>query len=370
MEEATEDLLVKVSAGRHPIENLLVQFSVLSFVIMAILAVVLSVILTTRLNRDFELLKASSAAALEFAPAGAQSGITPPELDDELRLLTLTTYVAVGGGFAILYAGLVWIFWRGWKTIERQQVALLRSNADLRAAYQEIQQAQNRLLRSERLAAIGQLSAGVAHDLRNPLGAIKNAVYYLKGKVGDSQALSEMPRVKEFLDIMDEEVDSSDRILTDLMDFARVNQPQRSPTQLQAVVENALERFGVKDNVSVITEFEVLPDVAADRDQLRRAFGNLIQNADDAMPLGGTLTVRGKAVNGTVEIGFEDSGVGIDGGELPRVMDPLFTTKSKGIGLGLAIVNMVVERHSGRITVSSEKEKGTIFTISLPVDGD
>ena len=282
----------------------------------------------------------------------------------------MTTYVAVGGGFAILYVGLVWVFWRGWKTIETQQNDLLESNFELRAAYQELKQAQERLVRSERLAAIGQLSAGVAHDLRNPLGAIKNAVYYLKRKIGDSEVQGDNPRIGEFLDIMEEEVDSSDQILTDLMDFARVNQPQRSPTQLESVVDDVLERFQIKSNVEVVKDFDTLPNVGVDREQLHRAFGNLVKNADDAMPDGGTLTLLGRTIDGGVELGFADTGVGIEPGELQRVMDPLFTTKSKGIGLGLAIVNTVVERHNGSLSVASEKGKGTTFTITLPLDGE
>ena len=370
MKQATEDLLVRVSVGRHPIENLLVQFSVLSLVILAVLAVVLSVILTTRLNRDFELLKETSLAASELGPGIQVQGISALDLDNDLRNLTLTTYVAVGGGFVILYVGLVWIFWRGWKTIQAQQDDLLESNSELRAAYQELQEGQARLVRSERLVAIGQLSAGVAHDLRNPLGAIKNAVYYLKRKIGESPIQEDNSRVGEFLDIMEEEMDSSNQILTDLMDFARVSQPHRSPTQLENVVDNALQRFSIKSSVKVVKDFDSLPDVGVDRDQLHRAFGNLIKNADDAMPNGGTLTLSGKARDTVIELGFADSGEGIDKSELLRVMDPLFTTKSKGIGLGLAIVNSVVERHSGTVSVASEKGKGTTFTITLLIDED
>lgn len=369
MERSTEDLLVRVSSSRHPIENLLVQFTVLSLVIMAILGVVLSVILTTRLNRDFELLKENTIAAAELSPTGAVPGVTVPDLEADLRNLTWTTYVAIGGGFAILYAGLVWIFWRGWKTIDKQQDDLLKSNTELRAAYHDLQEAQDGVVRTERLAAIGQLSAGVAHDLRNPLGAIKNAVYYVKGKLRDSETQKENPRIGEFLEIMEEEVDASDQILTDLMDFARVNRPQRAPTQLESVVDNAIQRFQTKDTVKVVKEFDAgLPEVPADREQLRRAFGNLIKNADEAMPDGGLLKLTGRAVDSVIELGFQDTGEGIESGELRRVMDPLFTTKSKGIGLGLAIVNMVVERHDGKISVDSEPGKGTTFTIRLPID--
>ena len=283
MRNSTEKLLVRVSTSRHPIENLLVQFSVLGLVIMTILGIVISVILTTRLNRDFELLREQAKAA-EAAMSETAIGITVPDLEIELRYLRWTTYVAVGGGFCILYVGLVSIVWREWRTIKSQEDDLLTTNTDLRVAYNEIKQAQEKLVRSERLAAIGQLSAGVAHDLRNPLGAIKNSVYYLKEKLKGSSPLVDNPRISEFLDIMDEEVDSSNQILTSLMDYARVSDPQRTPTELESVLDSALARYKLKDNVQVVKDFEPsMPPVMADRDQLLRVFSNLLRNADEAM---------------------------------------------------------------------------------------
>ena len=358
-----EDLVVQASGRRHPIENQLVQFTVLSFVILAILGVVLSVILTTRLSRDFEILK-EQAALTERGVAPTAGGLTVPLLDTDLNYLRWTTYVSVGGGFIILYTGLIWIFWRGWKTIERQQDHLLQSNADLGRAYRELQTAQEKLVRSERLAAIGELSAGVAHDLRNPLGAIKNATYFLRGKTRDA----EDPRVAEFLDIMDEEIESSNQILTDLMDFARVNPPSQAPTELESIVDSALSRIQLKDSVKVAKRFaSPMPVVQADSEQLHRVFDNLLKNADDAMPNGGRLTISGKSTDGWAELRFTDSGPGISETDLARVMEPLFTTKAKGIGLGLAIVNMIIERHDGTVTVDSKKGEGTTFTIRLPV---
>ena len=367
MGRSTEELLARVSASRHPIENLLVQFSVLSLVIMTILGIVLSVILTTRVNRNFELVKDYAFAVEGRAPG--TGAVAVPDLDTDLVRLQWTTYVAVGGGFIILYAGLVSIVWRGWRTIKMQQTDLLETNSDLRAAYDELRQAQERLVRTERLAAIGELSAGMAHDLRNPLGAVKNAVYYLKGKLRDSELAAENPKISEFLDIMEEEVDSSNQILADLMEFARVSQPQRTATELESVVDSALARFKVKDSVDVIKSFDPsIPAVMADRDQLRRAFTNLTQNADEAMADGGTLTISGSSNGGFVEVEFRDTGEGIDTRDVPRVMDPLFTTKAKGIGLGLAIVGTVIERHGGTVKVTSAKGQGTTFTVRVPID--
>lgn len=269
------------------------QFSVVSLVTMVILGVALTVILTTRLDREFDLLKAQHAAIGEEVQ-GSAAGLSPAELDTELNLLHWTVFVSVGGGFIILWVGLVWIVWGGWRTINNQQAVMLETNADLRAAYQEIRDAQEKLVRTERLAAIGELSAGMAHDLRNPLGAIKNAAYYIKKKAKDSD-LAQNPRIGEFLEIMEEEIETSNEILVDLMDFARVNPPNRFPILAQTVVDSALARTPMKESVKVEKNFwPSLPQLLADGEQIRRVFSNLIKNADEAMPEGGTLTISGK----------------------------------------------------------------------------
>ena len=233
----------------------------------------------------------------------------------------------------------------------------------------ELIEAQERLIRVERLAAIGELSAGVAHELRNPLGAIKNATYYIKGKLQGSDLVKDEPKVGEFLSIMNEEIETSNQIITDLMDFSRVNPPNLAPSKLETVFDEALARLEVKGNVEVVKEFDSsLPEVAVDAEQLRRAFGNLIKNADEAMPEGGTLTVTSKAANGFVELQFRDTGKGISEADLSRVFDPLFTSKPRGIGMGLAIVNTIIERHKGNIELTSKQGEGTTFTIRIPMN--
>ncbi|MCH8282306.1 MAG: hypothetical protein IIC96_16675 [Chloroflexi bacterium] len=224
------------------------------------------------------------------------------------------------------------------------------------------------MVQTERLAAIGELSAGVAHELRNPLGAVKNAVYYIRSRLQGSDWAQENPRVGEFLDVMDEEIASSDQIITDLMDFSRVNPPSLSPIDLEMLVDGALERTEVKESVSLIKDFEPeLPRVSVDGEQVRRLLVNLIKNADEAMPEGGDLTFTGKSSEGAVELQVRDSGQGIPEDALEKVFDPLFTTKAKGIGLGLAIVGQIIRRHEGTIEVTSKQGEGTTFTITLPV---
>ena len=134
------------------------------------------------------------------------------------------------------------------------------------------------------------------------------------------------------------------------------------------MVENSLVRAKLKDSVHVVKQLEPeLPAMNADSEQLRRAFDNLLSNADDAMPEGGTLTITGRAVDGSVEVQFADTGEGISDANLGKVLEPLFTTKPKGIGLGLAIVTMIVERHQGTIKVDSSQGEGTTFTLRLPI---
>jgi len=274
-------------------------------------------------------------------------------------------------GFVVLYAGLVTVVWGGSRTITRQRSELASVNVELENQVQVLRETQERLVRTERLAAIGELSAGVAHELRNPLGAIKNALYYIGSRVRGSDMAKDNPRMVEFLNVMDEEVDSSNAIITDLMDFSRVNPPSLSPTSLERVLDHALERMEVKESVAVVRDFQPgLPEVSADTEQLRRGLGNLLKNAEEAMPQGGTLTISGQASDGSVELQVRDTGRGIPEADLHKVFDPLFTTKPRGIGLGLAIVREVVERHRGSIEVASTEGEGTTFTIRLPSSQD
>lgn len=292
------------------------------------------------------------------------------ELIYDLRGRVFST---TGVGFLFLYASLVSIVWRGWRTIVRQRNQLQSFNAELEKRVQqrtaELREAQDKLVRTERLAAIGELSAGVAHELRNPLGAIKNAAYYIKGKLRDSNLVRDNPRVGDFLGIMDEEIETSNRIITELMDFSRVNPPNLSPTTVDTVVDNALSRIQIKEDVKIVKDLEPgLPEVLADSEQLRRAFTNLFKNAEEAMPEGGTLTISAKAKDDHVELQFRDTGQGIPDTNLSTVFDPLFTTKPRGIGLGLAIVKQIIERHRGGLGVESKLGKGATFTIRLPLN--
>ena len=245
-----------------------------------------------------------------------------------------------------------------------------RRTRALENSTKQLLEAQEQLIRTERLSAIGQLSGSVAHDLRNPLGAINNAVYYLKRKLAGSELIQSNPRIAQFLQIMEDEVSHSNQIITDLMNFARVNAPCISLTNLQEVVDTALSRLELADHVQVVEQFDPdLVQVPADAEQLQRVFMNLIMNAHDAMSEGGELTISSRRADGFAELAFTDTGVGMCGEDMKKIFDPLFTTKTKGTGLGLAICREIVSKHGGNIDVASKPGHGSTFTVRIPLNG-
>ncbi|TET54565.1 MAG: PAS domain S-box protein, partial [Anaerolineales bacterium] len=259
-------------------------------------------------------------------------------------------------------------------TGQRQAAEELREYSDrleemVEARTLELEEAQEQLLRHERLAVLGQLAGGVGHELRNPLGAIKNAAYFLEMAIDDPD-----PDIRQTLEILNREVAASDRIISSLLDYARPKTASRRKTDINEVVQEVLARSEVPKNVKVTTRLRKdLPVVLADRDHLGQVFGNIIRNAYQAMPEGGRLTVKTSQVPGTgsasgaLAISFKDTGIGIYSVDLRRVFEPLFTTKAKGIGLGLALSKMLIEAHGGSIEVASQEGKGSTFTVTLPL---
>ena len=229
----------------------------------------------------------------------------------------------------------------------------------------ERRQLQERLVRRERLAALGELAGGVAHELRNPLGAIKNAAYFL-----DMALERPAPAIKESLQIIEREVETSDGIISSLLDFARPKAPSRKKVKISDVLQDALSHAHLPESVEVVVRpQDGLPAVPADPDQLVHVFSNLILNAAQAMPDGGRLTIAAEARNReSLAVRFTDTGSGIPKSRIPKVFEPLFTTKATGIGLGLALSRMLVERHGGAIEVESEPGRGSTFTVRLPMN--
>jgi two-component system, NtrC family, sensor kinase len=215
--------------------------------------------------------------------------------------------------------------------------------------------------RSERLAAIGQVSAGVAHELRNPLNVVKTSVYYLLNARNPTPE-----KTAEHLQRIGKHVDVADGVITALSRFAKMPSPDLKPCPVEQCIREALEINPVSEAVSVVFNLAPgLPAVLVDRDQVRIVFGNLIRNARDAMPKGGTLTLSGRAVEDAVEVNVSDTGVGMTPEVLGRIMEPLYSTKARGLGLGLSIARAILDKSEGTLRVQSVPGQGSTFTVRL-----
>jgi signal transduction histidine kinase len=222
----------------------------------------------------------------------------------------------------------------------------------------------SRQQRTERLAAIGQVAGGVAHELRNPLNVVKTSIYYLlnaRNPTAEKKA--------EHLQRIERHVALADNVITALSNFAKMPMPNLRPFRAEQCVREAVELCTLPENVCVAVDCPAdLPAVVGDVDQLRIVFSNLIRNARDAMPDGGSLTVSGRHVDGQVEFAFTDTGVGIPRENLTRIMEPLYSTKARGLGLGLSITRAILDKNKGTLQVASEPGKGSTFTVRLAVD--
>ena len=221
----------------------------------------------------------------------------------------------------------------------------------------------DRLQKSERLAAIGQIAAGVAHEIRNPLNVVKTSVYFLLNAKSPSPE-----RVAEHLARISRQVNHANDVVTALSSFAKPPAPQLSSVSVTECITSALERYPPPIGIQVVSDLSAsLPNVRADTTQLAIVFGNLVRNAFDAMPAGGKLTVSGTQDGPRIEVRIADTGVGIAPDNLSRITEPLFSTKARGMGLGLAITNAILAKLSGQLQVTSEVGHGSIFTVKIPI---
>jgi len=246
--------------------------------------------------------------------------------------------------------------------------------------------AQEELVRKEKLSILGELSGSVGHELRNPLGVMSNAVYFLKVVLADADET-----VCEYLGIIKKEIDNSQRIITDLLDFARTKAPQVKAVTAGDLVNESLGRCAIPENVEIRTELpKTLPALMVDPLQMGQVLQNLVTNAVQAMPAGGAVRVAacrvdkagtapgGSPVSGVptgahlqgmgdfIEISVADTGEGISPEGMKRLFQPLYTTKAKGIGLGLVVCRNLVEANGGTIEVESRLGEGTTFAVILP----
>ncbi|HJS74752.1 MAG TPA: ATP-binding protein, partial [Vicinamibacteria bacterium] len=248
---------------------------------------------------------------------------------------------------------------------------------ETRRAYDELKSTQEKLIRSERLAAVGELAAQIAHEIRNPLGAISNSVGVLRRDLdlrGDDRRL---------LEVVHEEAERLEGIIADFLKFARPRPIHRTPQHLAELLDDLLlllaqkrplGRGQGKRKSEIVIEKHYdpeLPIASLDAAQTREALWNLLVNAVEAMPGGGVLTVRvQKSREGDVEVVVSDTGKGIRPEDREKIFEPFHTTKADGTGLGLAIVQRVVEAHAGEVDVSSEEGLGSSFRLRFPLSSD
>jgi signal transduction histidine kinase len=250
------------------------------------------------------------------------------------------------------------------------QLAVAVDNArlyeDLRRSYAELERAQQQLIQGERLAALGELAAVVAHEVRNPLGVIFNSLGSLRRLVrprGDARML---------FDIVEEEAERLNRIVGDLLDFARPSTPELRPEQLERVVEDAVGVALGQQASGIMLARELdpaVPPVTMDARLVRQAVLNVAVNAVQAMPRGGRITVRTRREGAAALLEIEDTGAGIPEEVRERIFEPFFTTKASGTGLGLAVVKRIVEGHGGTVSVRSAPGAGTVFALRFPLEG-
>jgi len=241
---------------------------------------------------------------------------------------------------------------------------------------EDLAQQKDRTLQAERVAAWRELARRLAHELKNPLFPLQVTVENLmRAKQKSPEMFEEV--FHEGMATLLAEIDNLKTIIGRFSEFSKMPQPQRQPTQVNAVVRSVLRVFHAqlrandkeKNRIAVHTELaDALPEISADPDLLHRALQNLVLNAIDAMPQGGELAIRTGTLGDRVELSVSDTGSGLTQEECGRLFTPYYTTKQHGTGLGLAIVQSVVSDHGGKISVESTKEKGTTFRIELPCD--
>ena len=245
------------------------------------------------------------------------------------------------------------------------------SNKELESAYQMLKQRQEQLIRSEKMAALGQLSAGIAHEIRNPLTSIKIFIQSLEKEIDLDENQEE-----DFRIIM-KEIDRINENITRFLNFARPEEPLFQAINTSALMKNTVNLLAAKLKNSGIRLDISLPDdhppVEGDPKQLAQVFLNLLLNAVEAMPQGGMLTIRSAvkvnpdSLQEFLQLIIKDTGHGIPEKDRPYLFDPFFTTKAGGTGLGLSIVYSIIQKHNGRIEVESELGKGSSFILSLPI---
>ena len=275
---------------------------------------------------------------------------------------TATPWAILGAGLltALLACGIV-------ETMARRReyamVLVRQRTLELEQSMGELADAHEQLVRQERLAAIGQLASTIGHELRNPLGVLSNAVYLLRGDLGDAPS----DAAQRHLATAEREVSAATVIVSDLLEFARQRDPVLGDVDIADLIHEVLSVLPPPTGVEVTEDVKASVIARADRDQLRQLLLNLVSNAYQSMPEGGRVTVGGVSGGGVVRLWVTDTGEGIPADVKKRLFEPFFTTKARGVGLGLAVCSRVAEAHHGEISVDSAPGKGSTFRVTLPL---
>ncbi len=248
------------------------------------------------------------------------------------------------------------------KELLNLKIAFEQRSQELEETLDKVQNIQQDLLKSEKFATIGRLASSVAHELRNPLAAIKNISYFLSkmGAYSDNKS-------KQMVNMLSSEVLRANKIITDLLDYSRTKKLNKLSVDIVTFINKVIPAVPVPTNILITKNLEKF-DVVMDPDKITQVLINLITNARDAMPPeGGEINITTKKTATMCQIFIKDNACGMSEETLSHLFEPLFTTKLKGIGLGLPIVKEIIDAHQGKIIVTSTKNVGTTFKIEIPL---
>ena len=225
----------------------------------------------------------------------------------------------------------------------------------------DLKAAQEDLIKVEKLATLGELAGSVGHELRNPLAVIANSIYLLKNSLPESGS-----NIKDYINMIEEETHNASRIINDLLDYSRIQPTVKEQTRLPDIIFDMLDEIPLPNNIHISNNVaDDIPSIIANPQQVRQILYNLFTNAIEAMPDGGELSLNAKVRKNTLSISISDTGVGIPAKNIKQIFKPLFTTKPRGIGLGLAITAKLADLNNIQIKVKSKVGQGTAFTLTF-----
>ena len=226
-----------------------------------------------------------------------------------------------------------------------------------------VEERTRKLKEAERLAAIGELATMVGHDLRNPLASMEYTSYNLRTNYAPNLDKDGL----RMLEMLEEDIDRSNKIINDLLDYSAKIRLDPEITDINSILKQTCRSLKIPENIKLVDLTKQEPKIEVDFAKIQRVFINMVKNAIDAMSNGGTLTIKSKETNGSADVTISDTGTGLSEETIKKLWTPLFTTKAKGMGFGLAISKRLIEAHGGSVSVKSELGKGTTFTIIIPI---